>query len=138
MEQKIGSVARRSGVSVKTIRFYCDEGLLIPVARSEGGYRLFDDRVYAELNLIRSLRAMDIPLASVRDILAARRSGICTCSSLKQMIRTKIAEIQITIDSVEALRRELTALLAQWEDCGGRPPAQAVADGAVAEGAVSG
>jgi hypothetical protein len=54
------------------------------------------------------------------------------------MIRTKIAEIQITIDSVEALRRELTALLAQWEDCGGRPPAQAVADGAVAEGAVSG
>ncbi|MEB3353455.1 MAG: MerR family DNA-binding transcriptional regulator, partial [Cyanobacteriota bacterium] len=41
--QQIGVVAERSGVPVKTIRFYCDEGLLQPVSRSEGRYRLFDD-----------------------------------------------------------------------------------------------
>ncbi len=62
---KIGAVAERSGVSVKTIRFYCDQGLLQPVARSDGRYRLFDDSVFAELALIRRLRAMDLPLATV-------------------------------------------------------------------------
>lgn len=45
MDQTIGTVPRRSGLSVKTIRFYDDEGLLEPVGRSESGYRLFDERV---------------------------------------------------------------------------------------------
>ncbi|NBO29848.1 MAG: MerR family DNA-binding transcriptional regulator [Synechococcaceae bacterium WB6_1A_059] len=40
---KIGEVAGRSGLTVKTIRFYCDEGLIHPISRSEGGYRLFGD-----------------------------------------------------------------------------------------------
>ena len=35
-------LAARSGVSVKTIRFYCDQGLLQPSGRSEGRYRIFD------------------------------------------------------------------------------------------------
>jgi hypothetical protein len=55
--QKIGAVAARSGVSVKTIRFYCDQGLLQPSGRSEGRYRLFDESVDSDLALIRTLRA---------------------------------------------------------------------------------
>ena len=47
--QKIGAVAARSGVSVKTIRFYCDQGLLQPSGRSEGRYRLFDESVDSDL-----------------------------------------------------------------------------------------
>jgi len=54
---KIGEVAKRSGLSVKTIRFYCDEGLVHPTSRSEGGYRLFDNDIFAELALIRTLKA---------------------------------------------------------------------------------
>ena len=37
---RIGEMAKISGLSVKTIRFYCDQGLL-HTARSEGGYRIF-------------------------------------------------------------------------------------------------
>ncbi|MEB3348987.1 MAG: MerR family transcriptional regulator [Cyanobacteriota bacterium] len=128
MHQKIGTVATRSGVTVKTIRFYCDEGLLNPVARSEGGYRLFDERVYAELDLIRSLRSIDIPLSTIRQILDARRSGICTCASLKEMIRSKIEGIQASINSLETLRTELSSLLDSWEDCGGRTSSPATAE----------
>jgi DNA-binding transcriptional MerR regulator len=128
MHQKIGTVATRSGVTVKTIRFYCDEGLLNPVGRSEGGYRLFDERVYAELDLIRSLRSIDIPLSTIRQILDARRSGICTCASLKEMIRSKIGGIQASINSLETLRTELSSLLDSWEDCGGRTSSPATAE----------
>ena len=97
---KIGEVAARSGLSVKTIRFYCDQGLIHPISRSEGGYRLFADGVFAELQLIRTLKAMEIPLHDVTRILESRRSGLCTCSTLKATLHQKAGEIQ------QKIRRE--------------------------------
>ena len=55
---RIGEMAKISGFSVKTIRFYCDQGLL-HTARSEGGYRIFSSESIAELEIIRALRSMD-------------------------------------------------------------------------------
>ena len=116
---KIGAVAERSGVSVKTIRFYCDQGLLQPVTRSDGRYRLFDDSVFAELALIRRLRAMDLPLATVGSVLGARRSGICTCNDLQATIRGKLTEIQQRVNELQILEAELNTMLNTWERCGG-------------------
>lgn len=63
---KIGAVSARSNISVKTIRFYCDEGLLVPVSRTDSRYRLFDGSVFDDLGLILRLRAMDLPLDLVK------------------------------------------------------------------------
>lgn len=122
---RIGEVARRSGLTVKTIRFYCDEGLIQPICRSEGGYRLFGDEVFAELALIRTLKAMDIPLQDVTRILESRRSGLCTCESLKATIRSKAGEIEQKIDALHNLHQELHGLLGSWEDCGRYKPSAA-------------
>lgn len=86
---RIGEIAKRSGVSVKTIRFYCDQGLLQPAGRSEGGYRLFSQESIAELAIIRGLRTMDVPIAELGRILEVRRSGLCNCSILKESIGAK-------------------------------------------------
>ena len=117
---KIGAVAQRSGVPVKTIRFYCDEGLLQPASRSEGRYRLFDQSVFAELALIRNLRAMDLPLSAIHGVLSARRSGVCTCADLQATIRGKLGEIQSRIEALQSLEADLQAMLASWQSCGGR------------------
>jgi MerR family transcriptional regulator, copper efflux regulator len=122
---KIGEVAQRSGLTVKTIRFYCDEGLIHPISRSEGGYRLFGDEVFAELALIRTLKAMDIPLQDVRQILESRRSGVCTCTTLQDTIRTKAGEIVHKIAALRDLHNELEDLLSRWQDCGGQKPSAA-------------
>ncbi len=116
---KIGEVAERSGLPVKTIRFYSDEGLIWPIGRSQGGYRLFDRNIDQDLELIRALRAMEIPLSDVRQILDARRAGVCTCDELKTTIAAKAEEIQQRILGLKALRSELNILLKSWEDCGG-------------------
>jgi len=118
--QKIGAVAQRSGVPVKTIRFYCDQGLLQPSARSEGRYRLFDQTVYDELALIRMLRALEIPLVTIGEVLKARRSGICHCNELKGTISHKAGEIEQRISDLQQLHGELTRMLATWQACGGR------------------
>ena len=117
---KIGAVAERSGVPVKTIRFYSEEGLIHPIGRSEGGYRLYGEEVLAELALIRTLKAMEIPLQDVRQILESRRSGVCTCASLQQRIHHKVGEIERKITALHDLHTELTGLLGRWQDCGGR------------------
>lgn len=117
---KIGDVAARSGLTVKTIRFYCDEGLIHPTSRSEGGFRLFGPDVFADLTFIRTLRALEIPLPDVRKILETRRSGICTCTSLQNTIRTKTGEIEDKITALRAMHVELVGLLNDWQDCGGR------------------
>ena len=116
---RIGQVSQASGLPVKTVRFYSDEGLIHTVGRSMGGYRLFDPGVVAELELIRALRAMDVPLPELRRILDVRRSGHCNCTTLKSSIQMRIASIDHRLEELSAMKQELTQLLNSWQDCGG-------------------
>ena len=119
---RIGEVARRTGLPVKTIRYYCDEGLLQPRARSESGYRLFDEENLAELTIIRSLRAMDVSIPELARILEVRRAGVCNCSVLKDSITAKMESINLRIAELAAMKAELARLLGSWQDCGGLKP----------------
>ncbi|QPN61733.1 MerR family transcriptional regulator [Synechococcus sp. CBW1002] len=112
-------MARRTGLSVKTIRYYCDEGLLQPKARSAAGYRLFDQENLAELTIIRALRAMDVSIPELAKILEVRRAGVCNCSVLKDSIATRMASIDQRISELSAMKDELARLLGSWQDCGG-------------------
>ena len=116
---RIGEVARRTGLPVKTIRYYCDEGLLQPKARSESGYRLFDEENLAELTIIRALRAMDVAIPELARILEVRRAGVCNCSVLKGSIAAKVESINQRISDLAAMKDELARLLDSWQDCGG-------------------
>jgi len=116
---KIGDVSRRAGLSVKTIRFYCDQGLICPSGRSEGRYRLFEESVIEELSLIRALKMMEFPLIDVKLILEARRSGICNCSFLKGTVQEKIEAVDQKVKDLLAMQQQLLALLSGWRDCGG-------------------
>jgi DNA-binding transcriptional MerR regulator len=65
----IGELARRTGLPVKTIRFYSDEGLLPPTDRTPAGYRLYDTKALARLELVRTLRELGLGLADVERAL---------------------------------------------------------------------
>jgi DNA-binding transcriptional MerR regulator len=115
---RIGEIAKISGFSVKTIRFYCDQGLL-HTARSEGKYRLFSLESLAELEIIRALRSMDVPIGELARILEVRRAGVCNCSVLKDSIATKLLSIDSRIQELQMMKSELARLLSSWQDCGG-------------------
>lgn len=70
----IGQLARRSGVPVRTIRFWSDEGVLPETDRSPGGYRRYDARAVARLDLVRTLRELGLGLDDVRMVLERRRT----------------------------------------------------------------
>ncbi|GAB2976197.1 MerR family transcriptional regulator [Streptomyces pseudoechinosporeus] len=65
----IGALARRTGLTVKTIRFYSDTGLVPSTDRSPAGYRLYDIHALARLDLVRTLRDLGLDLAVIRQVL---------------------------------------------------------------------
>ncbi|MFB7498790.1 MerR family transcriptional regulator [Streptomyces sp. NPDC056161] len=65
----IGELAGHAGVTVKTVRFYSDRGLLPETARSTGGHRRYGPGALERLRLIRALRTLDLPLPQIRRIL---------------------------------------------------------------------
>ncbi len=68
----IGRLAHRTGLSVRTLRFWSDEGAVPPVARSAGGYRLYDAESVARVELVRTLRELGIGLDDVCRVLSGR------------------------------------------------------------------
>ncbi|MFE9467804.1 MerR family transcriptional regulator [Streptomyces virginiae] len=67
--RSIGELSRRTGLTVKTIRFYSDRGIVPPTARSPAGYRLYGPDALARLQLARTLRDLGLDLETVRRVL---------------------------------------------------------------------
>jgi len=67
---QIGEVAARTELSLRTIRHYEDTGLVIPSARSQGGFRLYTEADVARLMVIRRMKPLGFTLEEMRDLLA--------------------------------------------------------------------
>lgn len=65
----IGDVARRTGLTIKTIRFYSDQGIVPPTDRSPTGYRLYGIEAVARLDLVRTLRDLGLDLSTIRKVV---------------------------------------------------------------------
>jgi DNA-binding transcriptional MerR regulator len=65
----IGELATRTGLPVRTIRFYSDAGVVPEAERSEAGYRLYGPEALARLGLVRTLRDLGVDLATIRRVL---------------------------------------------------------------------
>ncbi|NUR85196.1 MAG: MerR family transcriptional regulator, partial [Nonomuraea sp.] len=65
----IGDLARRTGLTVKAIRFYSDQGIVPPTERSPTGYRLYDADAAARLDLVRTLRELGVDLPTIRKVV---------------------------------------------------------------------
>ena len=66
---QIGEVAERTRLSLRTIRFYEEEGLVLPSARSAGGFRLYSGTDVDRLRLLRQAKPLGFSLDELRDLL---------------------------------------------------------------------
>ncbi len=131
---RIGELAARSGVTPDTIRYYERRGLLRPVARTSGGYRVYEDEALDRLAFIRKAQALGMSLDEVGEIIrAATREG-SPCPKVRRMLRARIDEIDTRIRELAALREGLARALEE-----GFTPAGAhvcaIVESAVVEGA---
>jgi MerR family copper efflux transcriptional regulator len=72
---KIGEVAARAGVSVRTVDYYTGLGLISPAARSDGSFRLYDPAVIERIATIRQLESLGVGLDTITTALANPHHG---------------------------------------------------------------
>ena len=118
---QVSEVARRAAVSVRTVRFYEEKGLLEAPERTSGGMRLYDKRDVSRIKLIRRLRNVGFDLEEIRNVISSdavdRKKRVeHTLSVLRleaERSRQRIAELQR--ESQE--REELAKLISQCLKC---------------------
>ncbi|WP_326570746.1 MerR family transcriptional regulator [Actinacidiphila glaucinigra] len=99
----IGDLARRTGLTVKTIRFYSDRGIVTPAARSPAGYRRYDGPALARLELVRTLRDLGLDLATIRRVVDRELS-------LPEVAAAHAAALEAQIRTLRVRRAVLTAV----------------------------
>ena len=75
----VGEIAKKMGVTVRTLQYYDKEGLLSPSAESEGGRRLYTDKDLVTLHQIVSLKSLGFSLEDIRKIHGFFRDAVGCC-----------------------------------------------------------
>ena len=101
---KVGELAKRTGITVRTLHHYDSIGLLRPSARSEGGYRLYNRDDVSRLHGIQTLRRMGLTLADVAQLLEG--SG----ASLPAILARQIGALERDMAQSQALHERLSVM----------------------------
>ncbi len=107
---KIGELAKLTGCSVQTIRYYEKENLLPTTRRSEGNFRLYDETSAEQLLFIKLCRGLDLSLSEIRQLLALKRSPGAQCDEVNRMMETHIQQVEARIRELTQLSEQLKAL----------------------------
>lgn len=115
----IGTVARRAGVGIDTIRYYEREGLLPPPQRRASGYRDYDPGVVERLRFIRRAKDLGFTLDEIRELLVLSTDRERGVKSVKQRAETRLNEVEQRIRELQRVKRGLQQLIAA---CPGHGP----------------
>lgn len=113
---KIGELAKLTGCSVQTIRYYEAEKLLPSTRRSEGNFRLYDAASAEQLVFIRLCRGLDLSLSEIRQLLILKRSPNAQCDDVNRMIEVHIQQVESRIRELTQLNEMLKALRGRCSD----------------------
>ena len=110
MNLPIGELARRTGLTVRTLHHYDEIGLLAPSQRSDSGYRL-----YSQLNFIRHARELGFEVDHIRELLAMSQEPQASCHQADSIAKSHLREVDRRIEKLQALRVELARMV---DECG--------------------
>ncbi len=107
----IGHLAKDAQVNVETIRYYERLGLLPRSPRTQSGYRIFPDDAVRRLQFIQRAQDLGFSLKEIRDLLGLRLRPGTRCADVRERAEAKIAEIDVKIRSLQAMRKALVRLV---------------------------
>ncbi|HET8764117.1 MAG TPA: heavy metal-responsive transcriptional regulator [Rhodanobacter sp.] len=108
----IGSVARRVGVAIDTIRYYEREGLMPAPQRRASGYRSYGEAAVVQLRFIRRAKELGFTLEEIRDLLALSADRQRGVKAVKQRAQQRLATITRRIAELTRVRDALAELVA--------------------------
>lgn len=120
---RIGELADAVGTSTKTLRFYEEQGLLPEAERTPTGYRDYAPGAIGRIDFIHRGKAAGLTLAQIREILQIRDRGQAPCQHVRDLLDTRLADLDQQIRQLTALRATIALLRDQAaesepESCG--------------------
>lgn len=131
---RVGELARAVGKTVRAMHLYEELGLLKPVLRSTGGYRMFRPDAVARVNWISKLQDMGFSLPEIQGFLRdweASPSGPSGMDRVRDIFAKKLTETREAMVRMRVLERDLEASLAYLASCGTCEPTHVRQDCAV-------
>lgn len=118
---RVGDLAKLTGKTVRAIHHYEELGLIEPVGRSKGHYRLFDAETPVRIRWIGKLQSLGLSLGEIRALVRSRQaspSALQAAGQLQRMYQEKLVEVRARLAELTALERELSASLSYLDACG--------------------
>ena len=112
----IGSLAKKTGTKVQTIRYYEQIGLMPEPGRTEGGQRRYGDDELDRLAFIRHARQLGFSLEAIRELLDLSDHPDRPCLEADAIARRQLKQVEQRLARLEALRTELKRMV---HECSG-------------------
>jgi DNA-binding transcriptional MerR regulator len=110
-----GELARLTGVSTDTLRYYERKGVLPKPHRMSNGYRKYPPNSVERVRLIRRALSVGFTLDELTQVLKARDHGQAPCREVRALAAEKLDELESRLAEMVALRDELRATLVDWD-----------------------
>ncbi|MCF7353740.1 Zn(2+)-responsive transcriptional regulator [Vibrio sp. CK2-1] len=120
---KIGELAKLCGINNDTLRFYEKSGLLSPSARSESGYRLYNEQDKQALQFIIRAKKVGFNLSDIKELLEIEVDKASnSCFDVKQVVDAKLVDVEQKLSELQHFQRSLKTLSSAC--CGGKGSAE--------------
>lgn len=115
---RIGEIATQTGVSVETLRYYEQRGLLHTPPRTGGGYRVYSHGALQQVRFIKQAQALGLTLEDIQQLVAGqrRRSHAPSCRKVRDLLTRRIDDIDTRIKELREFRRTLHAHLVACDE----------------------
>lgn len=112
---QIGTLSRRTGVNIETIRYYERSGLLVKPARTAAGYRTYGAADAERLQFIRRARDLGFSVDEVRRLLGLADRKPRSCRSVHALASDHLAEVRAKIADLRRMEKVLAGMVAECE-----------------------
>lgn len=110
---RIGALAKRTGLSVTTLRYYEKRGLLLEGRRSSGGYREYDGSDVDRIEVLVAAKQLGFTLQEIAQILEAAYDP-SQHDTVALLVEARISAVHKEIGSLSKIEKELVSRLGTW------------------------
>ena len=112
----VADLARETGVTPATIRYYSRTGLLQPGRDPNNDYRYFSPADVKRVQFIRKAQELGLKIAEIKSIFDSVEQGKAPCGKVENLVRQRLGAISRQIDELRKTRDRITAAIREWDE----------------------
>jgi MerR family transcriptional regulator, thiopeptide resistance regulator len=118
---KIGEFARKAGTNLRTLRYYEEIGLLVPAARSKGGFRFYRESDANRLKMVQTLQRLGLHLSQISEVMSTRQEGKECDDECLLRVHGALEEqdrlLEKRVSELQAQRKRIHHAIAKLREC---------------------